>query len=122
MKGTTTDSDGKMFGLLEIRGKGGKIRAVPVTTDIYKKLQKRLELEPMSIAPAQYRLKLRQAAHLSGQQYTEHGTHGLRWCFAQESMNRLIAAGMSYEVALTTVSRNMGHERASITTHYLRRG
>lgn len=122
MKGMTTDHDEKKFGLLEIKGKGSKVRTVPVTTEIYEKLQTRLERETMIIAPAQYRVQLRQAAHQSGQQYTYHGTHGLRWNYAQQQMDKLIAGGMAYEVALTMVSRMMGHERAGITSHYLRKG
>ena len=122
LKGMATDDNGKTFGVLEIKGKGGKVRTVPMTTDIYERLQNRLENGTMTISPAQYREQLRQAAHKSSQQYTEHGTHGLRWCFAQQQMDKLIAGGMAYEVALTTVSRMMGHERASITIHYLRKG
>ena len=121
LKGLTTDDNGKIFGSLEIKGKGGKMRTVPVSIEIYRNLQKRLEREPMVINPAEYRKQLRQAAHQSGQQYTYHGTHGLRWCFAQERMDDLTRKNIAYEVALTTVSREMGHERASITIHYLRK-
>jgi integrase len=122
LKGITTDNEGRSFGLLEIRGKGGKVRTVSVTTELYDNLQKRMGNGILTINPAQYRERLRQAAHQSGQQYTEHGTHGLRWCYAQERMEELIRGGIAYEVALTQVSKLMGHERASITCRYLRRG
>ncbi len=122
MKGTTTDNTGKMFGLLEIKGKGGKVRTVPVTIAVYERMLKRLECEPMLITPTLYRSQLRQAAHRSDQQYTEHGTHGLRWNYAQEQMNDLVGKNIVYEVALTMVSKLMGHDRAGITSHYLRKG
>ena len=122
LKGMTNALNGKQVGLLEIKGKGGKVRIVPVPIEIYSNLQNRLEHETLMINPATYRACLRLAAHRSGQEYAGRGTHGLRWCYAQERMDDLIRENVAYEVALTTVSKLMGHERAGITCLYLRKG
>jgi integrase len=122
LKGISNSHTEKSFGLLEIKGKGGKVRIVPVSIEIYSNLQNRLEQGPLLITPAAYRTCLRQAVHQTGQEYSGRSTHGLRWCYAQEQMDTLIRENVTYEVALTTVSRLMGHERASITCRYLRRG
>ena len=122
LKGISNSHTGKQVGLLEIKGKGGKVRIVPIPVEIYTNLQNRLEHGPVMINPAVYRSHLRQAAHQTGQEYAGHGTHGLRWCYAQERMDDLIRENVAYEVALTSVSKLMGHERASITLLYLRKG
>lgn len=122
LKGVISDNAGQQFGLLEIKGKGGKVRQVPLPITTYTALQNRLHDEPLLIDPAAYRTSLRQAAHATGQEYSGHGTHGLRWCYAQERMDELIRHNVAYEVALTRVSKLMGHERASITRRYLRKG
>jgi len=122
MKGISSDRAGTPAGILEIKGKGGKVRIVPIRVEIYTSLQNRLEHGAMMINPAAYRACLRQAAHQTGQEYSAHGTHGLRWNYAQDQMDDLIKENVAYEVALTTVSKLMGHERASITSLYLRKG
>jgi len=65
-----------------------------------------------------YRKDLQRAANLTGQKY--HGSHGLRWNFAQERFHNLMENGYTYEQALAQVSKERGHERADITKHYLR--
>ena len=65
-----------------------------------------------------YRKDLQRAANLRGQKY--HGSHGLRWNFARERFHNLMENGYTYEQALAQVSRELGHERADITKHYLR--
>jgi len=122
MKGISSDRVRTPVGLLEIKGKGGKVRIVPIPVEIYTSLQGRVAQEAFSINPAVYRSRLRQAAHQTGQEYFAHGTHGLRWNYAQDRMDDLIKENVAYEVALTTVSKLMGHERGSITCLYLRKG
>jgi len=122
MKGISNDLTSTPTGFLEIKGKGGKIRIVPIPVEIYTNLQSGVEHGAMMINPAVYRSRLRQAAHQTGQEYSAHGTHGLRWNYAQDRMDDLTKENVAYEVALTTVSKLMGHERASITCLYLRKG
>lgn len=49
-----------------------------------------------------------------------HGAHGLRHSYAQERMDELRSNGITREIALETVSQEMGHFRADITEVYLR--
>jgi integrase len=48
------------------------------------------------------------------------GAHGCRHSYAQERMEELEKAGYSREIALETVSQEMGHFRPEITEVYLR--
>ncbi|CAK3991274.1 Integrase [Vibrio crassostreae] len=48
------------------------------------------------------------------------GAHGLRHSYAQERMHELQSSGLSKELALETVSQEMGHFRPEITEVYLR--
>ena len=48
------------------------------------------------------------------------GAHGLRHSYAQERMTELQNRGLLREVALETVSQEMGHFRPEITEAYLR--
>ena len=44
----------------------------------------------------------------------------VRWNFAHERFYNLMENGYTYEQALAQVSKELGHERADITKHYLR--
>lgn len=119
LKGSIADNNG----IIEIKGKGGKVRIVPVPAEIYERLYTKLAAgEAFTVEPGAYRRSLRSAANKTGQEYAGRGTHGLRWNFAQDRLDTLIAGGVVHEVALAVVSHEMGHERASITLHYQRRG
>ncbi|MDN4711067.1 site-specific integrase, partial [Vibrio parahaemolyticus] len=48
------------------------------------------------------------------------GAHGLRHSYAQERMHELQKAGFNRDLALETVSQEMGHFRPEITEVYLR--
>ena len=61
---------------------------------------------------------LQEAANLTGQKY--HGSHGLRWNFAQERFHDLMEKGYTYRRVLAEVSKELGCERANITKCYLR--
>ncbi|MBH0034573.1 hypothetical protein [Pseudoalteromonas sp. NZS71_1] len=49
-----------------------------------------------------------------------NGAHGLRHSYAQERLLELILNQYPYQIALETVSQEMGHFRAEITKVYLR--
>jgi len=98
-----------------------KEREIAVSIDTYKNIEEMLmEKENMQFDKDDYREALKEAALLSDQDYT--GSHGLRWNFAEERMEELQEhTNMTYEERLQEVSWEMGHERADITEHYLRR-
>jgi hypothetical protein len=50
-----------------------------------------------------------------------HGTHGLRYNFAEDRYNELIEQGLTDSEALAETSLEMGHSREEITEHYLMR-
>jgi len=52
--------------------------------------------------------------------FFSNGGHGLRHSYAQERMDELKGLGLSRQVALETVSQELGHFRAEITEVYLR--
>lgn len=49
-----------------------------------------------------------------------HGTHGLRYNFAQERVMELKEQGCTHSEALSRTSLEMGHSREDITEHYLK--
>ncbi|MBP9597627.1 MAG: site-specific integrase [Desulfobacter sp.] len=102
--------------------KGGKERSVYVSKETYSALKARIEADKNKefrvVDQDRYRDVLKKAATDSGQKY--NGSHGLRWNYAQESMDRYQKRGASYEQALSSVSKDMGHVRPDITEHYLK--
>lgn len=107
-------------GVIEIQGKGGKIRELHIGITTYEKISNVIETEgKFCIDKNAYRAELRHACESIGERYS--GAHGLRWTYAQERMEILQAKyTMTYEQSLLEVSRQLGHERADITEHYLR--
>ena len=101
-----------------IHCKGGLERDMLVSLPTYGTLVRALETgDPFRINPEVYRRAMVRAARDSFQDY--HGTHGLRWNFAQRRFLSCRDHGLSQDQALTEVSREMGHRRASITLRYL---
>ncbi len=101
-----------------IHCKGGLERDILVSLPTYGALVRALEIEdPFRINPEVYRRAVVRAARDSFQDY--HGTHGLRWNFAQNRFLSCRDHGLSQDQALNRVSREMGHRRASITLRYL---
>jgi len=112
---------GETKGWLSVEGKGGKEREIAVSQETYQRVSEIVERqENLHFDKNEYRETLKEAAEISGQDYT--GSHGLRWNFAQERMEELSEkTSLTYEEKLQQVSWEMGHERADITEHYLRR-
>ena len=114
---------GKDIGRIRIMGgsgKGGKERTIQVSVRTYKALAVEVVRGGGTFqikSKDSYRADLRQAARQTGQTY--NGSHGLRWSYAQERMEKCQTAGRSYEQSLVITSYDMGHQRADITEHYL---
>lgn len=107
-------------GIIEIKGKGGKIRELHVAPVTYGKISSIIEQEGrFCIDKNDYRADLRKVCELCNEKYT--GSHGLRWSYAQNRMESLQSVhSMSYEQSLLEVSHQLGHDRPDITEHYLR--
>jgi len=109
---------GRRKGYFEVRGKGGKFRDIGVSPATYERLEAAVTDKRFEFDKGKYRYDLKRSAHRSGQAY--EGSHGLRWSFAQERHSELQQYGLTYEQSLSEISEEMGHDRADITTHYLR--
>jgi site-specific recombinase XerC len=83
-KGIRTDElTGQERGYIEVKGKGGKVREIGVSPDTYNTAKEWVRnFERIGFDERAYRKDLQEAANLTGQEY--HGSHGLRWNFAQE--------------------------------------
>ena len=118
---------------ITIKGKGGKIRTVPINQQIISALEKCLETTPTGsklLVPdnvptdkaisqlQQFILRNREAVRDSDSD-RPLTFHGLRHTYAAEKYQQLIANGTSELDAHFMVSRLLGHERADVTTIYL---
>ncbi len=120
-------------GALTVKGKGGKIRTVPINESIRIELKKLLAVTPRGhklFVPDGVRTDL--AIHRF-QQYLckvrpriqDEGSlrpmthHGLRHSYAARTYQELIDSGVSPFNATLRVSRLLGHERAEVTNIYL---
>ena len=109
---------GKMVGIIEYKGKGGKLGTAQVSPGTYQRLADHISKHgQLKVSADGYRNSLKTAAKATGQGY--NGSHGLRWNFAQERFKELQKAGVSYEKALGSVSHELGHNRIEISEHYL---
>ena len=118
---------------ITIKGKGGKVRTVPINENIAVALSKQLErterghklLVPDDLPTdrAINRLQLFILKHREEIQTedTRHPLmfHGLRHTYAAEKYKALTESGMSELDAHFAVSRLLGHERADVTNIYL---
>ena len=115
-----------------VKGKGGKIRTVPINEQISIALRRQLArtqrghklLVPDDMPTDQtiHRLQLFIAAHRNSIQVKSDPPltfHGLRHTFAAEKYKELMDKGMGALDAHFTVSRLLGHERADVTNVYL---
>ncbi len=118
---------------ITVKGKGGKIRTVPINEQIAIAMREQLArtrrghklLVPDDIPTdrAVHQLQLfiikhREEVRGVGSDYPLT-FHGLRHLFAAEKYQELVASGMSALDAHFAVSRLLGHERADVTNIYL---
>jgi len=130
---TAAAEDALRTGNLTIKGKGGKVRTVPINESIRIELTKMLAVTerghklfvpddmPTDIAIRRlqqfiYALRPRVQDEGSDRPMTHHG---LRHSFAARTYQELIQKGTSPLEASYQVSRLLGHERADVTNVYL---
>jgi len=120
-------------GFLDVKGKNGKPRTVPIDGLIAGVLQKRLQatergqklLVPIRVPTHIYIKQLQQFINyhrekLPPRENKERLTfHGLRHSYAQKIYSELIGKGMQEWEARQKVSKLMGHERGDVTRIYL---
>ena len=120
-------------GAITIKGKGGKMRTVPINSQIALALEKCLNntptgsklLVPDDVPTDKAINQLQQFVlwHREAVQDTDSDRpltfHGLRHTYAAEKYRQLIADGISELDAHLTVSHLLGHERADVTNIYL---
>jgi len=120
-------------GELTFKGKGGKIRTVPINDSIRIQLKKQLngaprghklfvvDGEPTDVAIR----RLQQFIHTHRARIQDEGSgrplthHGLRHSFAARTYQELTDSGVGRQEACLQVSRLLGHERADVTRIYL---
>lgn len=122
LKGIRTDAaTGEKRGFVELKDtKGGKDRDIHISPRTYRELEyKTTQNKKFEIKPDSHGKAVARAARAAGEE--SRGTHDLRYNFAVARYNEIIEKGnMTHEQSLQLVSWEMGHERASITFHYLR--
>ena len=118
--------------LYTVTGKGGLTREVLIPSNLAEKLEDRRLSVPQQVTDRgihyqkHYDIGGGRAFSQSFSRASNnalgysHGAHGLRHSYAQERMDELRSNGLAREVALETVSQEMGHFRADITEVYLR--
>lgn len=120
-------------GYIKIKGKGGKIRIVPINKSIEIELKKFLDLTPPGyklfvpegkkthIVKTELQNFIAKHRNEVRDEGSKHPLtfHGLRHTFAAELEQKLIAEGSSEKTAKLTVSRLLGHEREDVTNVYL---
>lgn len=120
-------------GSVTIKGKGGKIRSVPINESIRIELKKMLTVTPRGHklfvpdkVPTHIAInRFQQFICSVRDEIQDPGStrpmthHGLRHTYAAETYKKLINEGMSELDAHFTVSRLLGHERPDVTNIYL---
>lgn len=120
-------------GFLTIKGKGGKIREVPINESIIIILNKALAITPLgyklfvpknkqthiAIAELQNFIASKRKCICDDGSNRNLTFHGLRHTFAAEQYQNYIARGYTETQAKLKVSKLLGHEREDVTRIYL---
>ena len=130
---TAAAEDALRIGTLTVKGKGGKVRAMPVTEEIRKLLQERLaktarghkllvpdDLPTDKAITALQQFLLDHRTEIQDPDDTRPLTfHGLRHTYAAEKYTIMRKTGTPELDAHFAVSRLLGHERPDVTDIYL---
>ena len=115
-----------------VKGKGGLIRDVLIPNALATQLEQRRLAQPITIRDREINYLQRYdiggghkwscsfSKASSRTLFFSNGGHGLRHSYAQERMAELKGLGLSRQIALETVSQELGHFRAEITEVYLK--
>lgn len=115
-----------------VKGKGGLIRDVLIPNALATQLEQRRLAQPITVRDRE--INYLQRYDLGGGHkwscsfskassrtlFFSNGGHGLRHSYAHERMAELKGLGLARDIALETVSQELGHFRAEITEVYLR--
>ena len=118
---------------ITVKGKGGKVRTVPINESISIELKKLLAVTPRGHklfvsdgVPTDVAIaRLQQYIYKVRPQIQDEGStrpmthHGLRHSFAAWTYQELVDSGMSPLSASLRVSQLLGHERPDVTRSYL---
>ena len=115
MQGEHINSDGT----LTVKGKGGKVRKVPLPADLKAKLNPSMQylFTPNQAWKSDFYRAVRKAAQELDIQVS--GIHRLRANFAQNEQKKLMEQGMDETEARLAVSRMLGHNRTDVTKGYV---
>ncbi|MFB2022230.1 tyrosine-type recombinase/integrase [Pseudoflavonifractor sp. P01025] len=130
---TAAAEDALRKNAITIKGKGGKIRTIPINEPISIALREQLNCterghkllvpDEMDTDYAMYRLQQFIRDHREEIQNPDSDRpmtfHGLRHTYASETYTKLLQQGKSPLDARYEVSRLLGHERADVTNIYL---
>jgi len=98
--------------------KGGKEGDVLISVEIYEELLEYFTVHKhFKIDRQKYSNDIRETCKKLG--IPAEGSHAFRWNFAKRRMMEYARAGYTYEQSLQSVSWEMKHNRANITTVYL---
>ena len=105
-------------GKIHTKEKGGKVGDIFISMTTYESLQQEIEKNGIfKINRTNYMKDIRETAKKLN--IPPEGSHGLRWNFAKNRLFEYANAGYTYEQSLLLVSKEMKHNRASITEHYI---
>jgi len=106
-------------GTIRVKGKGGKPYSIPVDPKTAMEINKIIDQKGFfRISKSKFYREFKDAIKVAEEK--NGGPHGLRYGFAQRNYLALREQGMSHVRACWEVSLLMGHERPSITEHYIR--
>jgi integrase len=109
---------GVTMGQIWSKEKGGREGMLMVLTPTYNWLKEHIEeYGRFKIDRQKYTTDIRRTCENLG--IKGEGSHGFRYAFARRRMKEYMSAGYTYEQNLQSVSLEMKHNRAKITTHYL---
>ncbi len=98
--------------------KGGKPRDIMVSIKTYHLLETAIRDGGglFRVSQHAYVRAVKKACAKAGAAY--HGPHGFRWSYVHNRMSEAMRHGCSYEQALLSTAKELGHERPDITLHY----